>query len=101
YILEVKDWDLELYSINERKHWFVQTSQEKKQPIKSPISQVFSYKENLYNLHIEGLLEKKIKNPKLLSIVNCGIYFHNASTQYCNEFVRKKFDIDKKIPEKW
>lgn len=100
YILEVKDWDLELYSINERRHWFVQTSSGKRQPIKSPISQVFNYRENLYNLHIEGLLEKKIKNPKLLSIVNCGVYFHNASTKYCNDFVREKFDIDQTKPER-
>ena len=100
YILEVKDWDLELYSFNERRHWNVKTNNGIK-PIKSPISQVYNYKENLYRLHIEGLLEKKIKNPKLLAIVNCGVYFHKATTSYCNEFVREKFEIDVNRPNNW
>lgn len=94
YIIEVKDWDLDLYKLNENKFWQVKTSNGQWQDIKSPISQVFSYKENLYNLHIDGLLERRIKNSKLLSIVNCGVYFHNASTSNCNSFVTKKYPSD-------
>lgn len=89
YIIEVKDWQLEHYYLNERFHWYVKKSGGDAQ-IKSPISQVYRYKENLYNLHIEGLLEKKIKNPKMLSIVNCGIYFHNASTKEFNAFAKNE-----------
>lgn len=94
YIIEVKDWNLDLYRLTENKQWEVKTELDSWCEIKSPISQVFSYKENLYNLHIAGLLERRIKNPKLLSIVNCGVYFHKASTSYCNSFVRKKFLSD-------
>lgn len=45
-IIEVKDWDLDVYQLDERKHWIL-----KKEPttkLKSPIDQVLKYKENLY-----------------------------------------------------
>ncbi|MEH8031821.1 nuclease-related domain-containing DEAD/DEAH box helicase [Gallibacterium anatis] len=106
YIIEVKDWDLNSYKIKvnnekgKKYEWFVKKNGEHYKII-SPISQVFKYKINLYNLHIEGLLEKRIKNPKMFGIVNCGIYFHKHSTSFCNNFIKamkeekfiKYFDI--------
>ena len=91
YIIEVKDWDLGLYSLNDSNHWFVNTSDGKEQPVQSPVTQVFKYKENLYNLHVEGLLERKIKNPKMMALVNCGVYFHNSTTEECNELISQNF----------
>ena len=100
YIIEVKDWDLNLYNLDvENNNWYVETSNNQKQLVKSPLSQVFSYKNNMYNLHVEGLLEKKIKDYRALYIVNCGVYFHNASTRECNRFVTQNYNskqIDKK-----
>ncbi|MEZ7766120.1 NERD domain-containing protein [Haemophilus parahaemolyticus] len=101
YIIEVKDWDLNSYFIGEKNQWFIKDSQNKESRIVSPISQVFKYKENIYNLHIEGLLEKRIRNPKMFAIVNCGVYFHSHSTSFCKKFVEpiskqkfmKYFDI--------
>ena len=55
-IIEVKDYNLESYELDERKNWKVKNIS---QPIKSPLSQVMQYKENLFNLHIENLLAKK------------------------------------------
>lgn len=89
YLIEVKDYDLNLYERGPSS-WFVETGGIKKQAIKSPIKQVQKYKENLYNLHIEGLLEKKIKNFKYMSIVTCAMYFHNATTKQINDFVETK-----------
>lgn len=89
-IIEVKDWDLDSYQLSPNKHWElknVNNPSGKKQTVKSPIQQVFEYKENLYNLHIETLLEKKIKNPKFLSIVTCAVYFHNASKNQIDTFL--------------
>ncbi|MDB2621804.1 NERD domain-containing protein [Flavobacteriales bacterium] len=100
YVIEVKDWNLEAYRLTEYKQWEVKTENGNWHDIKSPISQVFSYKENLYNLHIAGLLERRIKNPKLLYVVNCGVYFHNASTSHCNSFAKKKFSRDEESDEK-
>lgn len=81
-IIEVKDWDLDLYKLDEKKHWhlkYPKNNSEATAYIKSPIDQAIQYKENLYNLHVEHLLEKNILNSKLWSIVVCGVYFHNAS----------------------
>jgi len=89
-IIEVKDWDLGNYELSPNRHWQLKNVNNplgKKQVIKSPIQQVFEYKENLYNLHIETLLEKRIKNPKFLSIITCAVYFHNARENEINNFL--------------
>lgn len=82
-IVEVKDWDLSSYQLTEKNHWQLKNVLNNitlnRQIIKSPLQQVFEYKENLYNLHIDTLLEKRIKNPKFLSVVTCCVYFHKAS----------------------
>lgn len=89
YIIEVKDYNLDIYTRGPS-NWYVKTGEIKTQEIPSPIKQVLKYKENLYNLHIEGLLEKKIKNFKYLSIVTCALYFHKEKTETINSFVQQK-----------
>ena len=87
YILEVKDWNLNSYNQWERR-WYVKDSKgENGAQLESPIDQVYRYKENLYNLHVRGLLERKIDNPKVMSIVSCGIYFHKSTTNQINRFL--------------
>lgn len=90
-IIEVKDWDLKSYEINPEENWVLKGG---KKVAKSPIQQVSNYKKNIYNLHIEALLEKEIKNPKLFSIVTCAIYFHKASGKQIDEFLTKDFQDD-------
>src|SRR5690242_10257944 len=58
-IIEVKDWKFTNYYLDERKKWRLAQNHAY---LKSPLDQVLQYKENMYNLHIENLLEKKIKN---------------------------------------
>jgi len=89
YIIEVKDYELSLYERGPS-NWYVDIGGIKKQAIKSPIKQVQKYKENLFNLHIEGLLEKRIKDFRYLSIVTCALYFHKSRTKQINDFVRTK-----------
>lgn len=55
-IIEVKDYELDSYELDERKNWRVKNQSFN---IKSPISQALKYKNNLFELHIENLLEKK------------------------------------------
>lgn len=98
-IIEVKDWDLDLYRLDEKKHWYLkfpQNESEKKVWLKSPIEQSLQYKKNLFNLHIEYLLEKQIKSPKLWNVVNCGVYFHNATDSQINELLINPFKNDKR-----
>ena len=48
---------------------------------KTPLDRAYKYKENLFDLHIERLLELKIQDVRYFNIVNCLIYFPNISVQ--------------------
>ena len=96
-IIEVKDWDLSLYELNDKKQWILK-SDSKAYP-KSPIQQVLKYKDNLYELHIETLLERKIKNIKNFNIVACAVYFHNANEQQIKELIVTPYAKDNKYQD--
>lgn len=79
-IIEIKDWDLSLYKqCDKHKNWFLKKDSTS---IKSPEKQVETIKNALFDLYISKLLEKKIKNPKYYSIVNCSVYFYNNNRNY-------------------
>lgn len=92
-LIEVKDWHLKNYYLDEKRNWRLK---ENNTLLKSPLSQVFSYKEDIYNLHIEHLLEKTIKNPKLFAFVNCAVYFHNETSGDLKAFLTNGFLDNKK-----
>ena len=75
-IIEVKDWNPKFYKIDILNKWHLIKNN---QLIKSPFQQVFGYKYNLFNLHINGLLEKKIQNNNFYKLIKTYVYFHNAS----------------------
>ncbi len=81
-IIEVKDWNFSSYEIDENNKWYVKNISQK---IKSPFQQVFSYKNNLFNLHINGLLEKKLKNKNFYKLINVYVYFHKESKGSLND----------------
>ena len=96
FIIEVKDWDLSSYSLNEKKQWIVNHN---KAITKSPIQQVLKYKENLYDLHVPNLLEKKIKNFKYWKLVCCAVYFHNAQQKDLQNLLVNPFEEDRKYQD--
>ena len=60
-VFEVKDWNLNNFSIDERKKWrYIPNNS----VVKSPLDQVLKYKDNLFNLHVDTLLAEKINNIK-------------------------------------
>lgn len=92
-IIEVKDWFLEHYFVDTRsKNWKVRGNSS---VIKSPISQVLRYKEQLYDLHIEDLLEYKIRDYKYWGVVSCALYFHNATESDIKNFCIEPFKENK------
>ncbi|BAQ60552.1 DNA helicase II related protein [Geminocystis sp. NIES-3708] len=93
-IIEVKDWHLENYRINQKKQWEVTQNGENWYSIKSPIDQVLVYKQNLYDLHIENLLEKNIKQSHHWAIVTCAVYFHCETEAKINHFLTGHFQQD-------
>ena len=72
-IIEVKDWILDNYYIDEDTDWVLKKNDCK---LKSPLSQVKSYKDNFFYIHIDNLLPKSIKNKYYHAIVNTVVYFH-------------------------
>lgn len=59
------------------------------------------YKENLFELHIDNLLNLKINNIKYFNIVKCAIYFHKATKEQINTLIQPlkndkslRFNID-------
>lgn len=94
-IIEVKDWNINSYELDERKNWRVK-GQKNRFTIKSPISQVFTYKENLFDLHIEKLLEKKIKDIRKFNTVCCAVYFHNATQKELEDLLVVPYKEDRK-----
>lgn len=98
-IIEVKDWDLTSYYIDDRKNWKLKNPQDSKQAqisLISPIQQAYKYKENLFELHIPGLLELKVRDIRNFNFVTCAVYFHNANSHQVNDFVKGPFQSDRK-----
>ncbi|MCH5345879.1 MAG: NERD domain-containing protein [Muribaculaceae bacterium] len=97
-IIEVKDWDIESYTLDEKKHWHLanpRNEAERRAYIKSPIDQADQYKKNLYNLHIENLLEMNIKNSNMWAVVVSGVYFHNATHEQLYDKLIKPYSSEK------
>jgi len=82
-IIEVKDWNLDSYKIDENNHWYLKKDN---QHIKSPFKQVFDYKSNMFSLHIDGLLERKLQNKNFYGRIQPYVYFHKASKKSLDTF---------------
>lgn len=77
-IIEVKDWSLDLYSIDQNNKWAVNLPTGS-QHVKSPFQQVYRYKKNFFEIHVNGLLEKSLKNENFFKLIKTFVYFHNGS----------------------
>lgn len=84
-VIEVKDWHLRNY-VNQKGGLSSWKLYKNNALIRSPLSQVETYKQNLYTLHIDLLFERKIQNKKFFSIVQTAVYFHNETTKYAQRF---------------
>src|SRR3546814_736924 len=93
-IIEVKDWNLRNYHLDYRKRWFVSKNNAL---IKSPISQVLKYKENMYDLHIQNLLELRLRDYRYWFIVNCAVFFFHENQKNVKDFLLTPFEIQKKF----
>lgn len=96
-IIEVKDWNLDNFSVEEKKRWHYkdpQTGQDS--VVKSPLDQVYKYKENLFDLHIDNLLNLKIQDIRNFNMVGCALYFHKATIEEVKAIMIVPFKEDKK-----
>ncbi|WP_028584439.1 nuclease-related domain-containing DEAD/DEAH box helicase [Desulfogranum mediterraneum] len=75
-IIEVKDWELSLYSVDYSNAWILDKNNA---ILRSPFQQVFGYKSNMFDLHINGLAEKNVLNKNVYKVIDTFVYFHNSS----------------------
>lgn len=75
-IIEVKDWDPVHYGVDENNHWTLVNGGHS---LRSPFAQAFHYKNTFFNIHVNGLLEKSLKNENFYNIVNVFVYFHKVA----------------------
>ena len=92
-IIEVKDWNLNNFELDDKKHWIYIPNRSR---VKSPIDQVKKYKENLYDLHVPKLLQMNISDSRHFSIVACAVYFHCASQQQLDDMLIKPYNDDRR-----
>lgn len=92
-VIEVKDWNLSNFTLNEKKKWIYIPNNS---VVKSPIDQVIKYKNNLFDLHVEDLLQVKIRDFRSFNIVACAIYFHCASQSTIESMLVTPFKEDNK-----
>lgn len=95
-IIEVKDWNLSNFSLNDKKKWVYTPNNA---VTKSPIDQVLKYKNNLYDLHVKDFLKMKIKDYRHFRIVSCAIYFHCASQKCIEDMLVTPYLKDKKYQD--
>ncbi|OYQ79272.1 hypothetical protein B9T11_08540 [Wohlfahrtiimonas chitiniclastica] len=90
-IIEVKDWDFHHYEINEKNQWLVHAKNGQSSIKKSPIAQAFTYKEQLFNLHLPilGLSDIAQPNKHFFGVINCFCYFHCAT----KEDIKKLYEL--------
>lgn len=89
-IIEVKDWSLPSYHLDENNNWYVKKNMA---AIRSPFSQVFGYKKNMFELHINGLLKKNMENKNFYKIISCYLYFHCESKQSLKDFYQSNITL--------
>ena len=85
FIIEVKDWALSSYSINEDNTWKLVHN---RSTVKSPHAQAFKYKKNLYDLHLPILGIKQLSNNNFFNVVYCFVYFHKSDSSIIQEKYR-------------
>jgi hypothetical protein len=88
-IIEVKDWHLSSYFLDEKNDWHVKKNGA---VIRSPFAQVFAYKKNIFEIHVNGLLEKKLKNPNFYKIISCFVYFYCESKESLECFFKQQIE---------
>lgn len=81
-IVEVKEWNLSSYKVDEKNQWRESAGNH---IIRSPFKQVFGYKLNMFNLHINGLAEKNATNNNFFGIIKPFVYFHKSTKEDVND----------------
>ena len=80
FVIEVKDWNLNLYDYHDTKSWEVRTGAHQKSPLKnSPVEQVKRYRQDCFDLYLRDFYERAYFDKRLYGIIGTGLFFSRAS----------------------
>lgn len=77
FVIEVKDYNLDNYQVDSYNKWSVKYANGQSS-ISSPQSQAFTYKKNLYQLHLPVLGIGQLGNRNFFNLVQPIVYLHKA-----------------------
>lgn len=90
-IIEVKDWNLDLYRIDNSKSWTCLKPQGgvNSSKVKSPIAQANSYKILFYNTYSRTLARKNLVDNNMYSLVESAVFFYGSTKDRVQNFFGK------------
>jgi len=91
-IIEVKDWELDQYYIDQGGRWILRQNEA---TLKSPLDQLNRYRWNMIQLHIDTLLEKTIKNSKHFSLISEALFFSKNPEKEVRNFFKESYSKKK------
>lgn len=98
-IIEVKDYNMDLYHISNSKNWYV-IAHDGEHRAAAPTEQVLKYKKILYTLFVPELSQKLLADKNNYALVSCAVFLSEASSmvinyvnRVCNDFSSKQYNI--------
>ena len=83
FVIEVKDYNLSNYQVDNYNKWSVKSARGSSR-IASPQSQAFTYKKNMYQLHLPVLGLGQLTNRNFFNLVLPLVYMHKATKSQVN-----------------
>ncbi|NDW15790.1 AAA family ATPase [Alteromonas genovensis] len=88
FIVEVKDWNLSNFSVDANNTWRIESTVKS-----SPHQQVFTYKKNMYDLHIPLLGLREVINSNFYNLIGVYVYFHKANRESLSGFYHEAISV--------
>lgn len=92
-VIEVKDYSLNNYYRDDRGRWRLKKDDT---IIRSPIDQVYTYKKNLFELHIGRFIEKQVFDAKFWHIVKCMLYLAASNKEEVDQLTNELYKNQKR-----
>lgn len=81
FIIEVKDWTLSLYAMNDSKSWSVKTGTHQRALIKSPVEQINKYRKDCHDLYLREFYNRACFDKRMFGLIGTGLFFSQATRE--------------------
>ncbi len=85
-LIEVKDWNLELFSFRDEESWRVRVAGGVHQLVKSPVKQAKKYVWDFYNLYLRDFYQRAFMDSRYYAMIETGIFFSSAGDEDLVDF---------------